>query len=414
MMAVNWWSMGLTFFWLVGMLASLRGQQLENPSLAHVQRTMGRMAASTPENPATVRWLFYGQSITAQKWTAEVQQVLQHRFPSVRFVFENPAIGGFQSPDLLRTAAHDLYPWYPDLLVFHVYGPLNEFETLLQRTRARTTAEIVLWTSHLSSEETLDKDPDKEPRIAGIRALARRYECHLIDVRKKWINHLKKTGLKPSAFLRDGIHLNEKGNALLASFMVEEWMAKPEVKTTPLAGEVRWVPSASSEVDQRVSGQWTLDFEGNRVVVVSNGQDDAPTEVLIDGQSRHLNPDSWAVSRPGAAPDIWMPAIKQVGFEKTPVEEAWTLTCLPGSAADGTRIRFRVDGSVTGLDGEGFSDRRFVSRSGRVVIEPQDWHLEWCLGYRKMKLPDLFKIRWKTYPLFSRGIARDHSGTESV
>jgi hypothetical protein len=26
---------------------------------------------------------------------------------------------------VIRTADHELYPWYPDLLFFHVYGPMR-------------------------------------------------------------------------------------------------------------------------------------------------------------------------------------------------------------------------------------------------------------------------------------------------
>jgi hypothetical protein len=79
-----------------------------NPSVANIQRTLARMAASTPDKPATVRWMFYGQSITAQPWTRLVEQDLARRFPSVNFVFHKPAIGGFTSPALIRTAEHDL------------------------------------------------------------------------------------------------------------------------------------------------------------------------------------------------------------------------------------------------------------------------------------------------------------------
>ena len=87
----------------------------------------------------------------------------------MKFMFHNAAIGGFISPALIRTAEHDLYPWYPDILVFHVYGPVDKYEEIIRNVRARTTAEIVLWTSHLSARETLDKNPDAEQRIVAIR-----------------------------------------------------------------------------------------------------------------------------------------------------------------------------------------------------------------------------------------------------
>lgn len=59
--------------------------------------------------------------------------------------------------------------------------------------------------------------------------------------------------------------------------------------------------------------------------------------------------------------------------------------------------RFTVVGSVTGPDGEGTSDRRFVSRSGRVVIEPADWGVEYAMELAGVqKVPDRFSVRWKS------------------
>ena len=43
----------------------------------------------------------------------------------------------------------------------------------------------MLWTSHLSAAETLDKNPDDDARIVAIRAIAKKYDCLLIDVAKE-------------------------------------------------------------------------------------------------------------------------------------------------------------------------------------------------------------------------------------
>ena len=45
-------------------------------------------------------------------------------------------------------------------------------------------------------------------------------------------------------------------------------------------------------------------------------------------------------------------------------------------------------GSATGEDGEGYSTNRFVSHSGRVVIEPDDWNLAYCVAVFKHALPE--------------------------
>ncbi len=50
---------------------------VENPTAIHIQRTMKALEESTAEKPATVRVLFYGQSIVAQGWTKVLMDMLK-------------------------------------------------------------------------------------------------------------------------------------------------------------------------------------------------------------------------------------------------------------------------------------------------------------------------------------------------
>ena len=110
-----------------------------------------------------------------------------------------------------------------------------------------------------------------------------------------------------------------------------------------------------------------------------------------------------------------MPVIKQVWFEKAPVAGDWKLTCLPESRADGKQSHFGVEGSVTGVDGEGFKDRRFVSRTGRAVIQPADRHLAWADACStNLELPAGFQVTWKTYPQFASAQELQPAGTEII
>ncbi len=118
------------------------------PVGAERSRTMRLLATSTPERRNTVRILFYGQSITEQKWSEQVAADLRRRFPHADLVVENRALGGFASQLLVKTAETDLYPFYPDLVVFHVFGAHDKYEDILRRTRERTTAEILQQNDH--------------------------------------------------------------------------------------------------------------------------------------------------------------------------------------------------------------------------------------------------------------------------
>jgi hypothetical protein len=386
-----------------------------NPSAAYIQRTMKTLEASTAEHPAQVRVLFYGQSITAQAWTKTVERQLEQRYPTAKFEFRNAAIGGYQSPVLIRTADHDLYPWYPDLFFFHVYGPMDKYEEIVKRVRERTSAEIVIWTSHLSS---LSRENINEVRTADderaelIRAVAPKYNCLLIDLRRKWRTHLADNKLNFRAFLSDGTHLNPQGCDLYAKFIGEELVRAPELGDNPATAGTITTVAATPGTD----GRLTLRFTGNRVLAVSDGTGaaGARAQVLLDGRPMDELRELWAITRPSVGPaKIWMPAINHIAFKQTPLEEDWTLTCLPDSTPDGKRIHFKVQGSVTGEDGEGGNMERFVSRSQRVIIEPTDWQIAWTLEYKKATLPEGFKVTWRAAPLFTRSYEPKPAGTRT-
>lgn len=391
----------------------------ENPSAAYIQRTMKMLEDSTAECPAHVRVLFYGQSVTAQAWTGIVQKRLEVQYPTVKFEFRNAAIGGYTSPLLVRTAEHDLYPWYPDLLFFHVYGPTDKYEEIVRQVRERTSAEIVIWTSHLSANENAaELASHLDARSQKILEVAAAYHCMGINLRKKWCDYLLGQNMSCTNLLRDSVHLNPAGCDLYAKGIGDELLRKPELGDDPVvSGTITTVAANAPAVTKGVDGSLTLTFTGNRVVAVSDGTGvaGAKANALLDGQPMDGMKALWAITRPSVGPaGIWMPAVNNIGFSQTLVQEDWTLTCLPDSDPDGTKIHFKVQGSVTGEDGEGWSAERFVSRSGRAIIEPSDWRVAWTLGYKKATLPEGFKVTWTAYPMFSRAYEPKAAGTRTL
>ena len=181
---------------------------------SHIQRSMRLMAESTSEKRNTVRVLFYGQSVTHQKWWKDVANDLKKRFPYTDLIIENHAIGGVSAPHLIFTAEYDLYPFYPDLLIFHVYGGghMDKYEEIIRRVRTRTTVDILLWTHHDAGRKN---DYIESERI---RKIAIKYNCGLVDVQEQWQKILEKRNLKPQYFLKDSVHLNSKGCRLLVPY----------------------------------------------------------------------------------------------------------------------------------------------------------------------------------------------------
>ena len=404
--------------------------QPANQSVLNIQRTMKALDESTAENPATVRLLFYGQSITAQGWTKLLMDNLKKRYPTVNFVWENRAIGGYESPSLIKTAETDLYPFYPDILFFHVYGPLDKYEEIVRRVRERTTAEIVLWTSHLKrSEDPVAMLRSRDERSRRILEIAEKYGCLAVDLNRKWSEMMIGYGYTMDDLLKDVIHMKDPGPALpaYAAFVGGELVRVPGTVGRPeFSGTVTSVKLDDPSVTRGKDGTIVLSFTGNRVVAVSDGTgaEGATATLLLDGRPVSSYPEMFANTRPSAIVN-WMPMIKLVTRKEgaVPVAEDWTLTYIEGTQPDGQKIHFRLDGSATGFDGEGWNTEPFVSNSGRAVIAPEDFHVwqyKYAKGNRyyvdrgldKAKVGD--KVEWKTVKMFADPYIPVPSGGQTV
>ncbi|MBT3288474.1 MAG: SGNH/GDSL hydrolase family protein [Victivallales bacterium] len=397
----------------------------ENASVRHIQRTMRQLNGDTGAGEP-VKILFYGQSITAQPWTLAVARILRTRFPDTRWNmrFVNRAVGGYQADKLSRIANTLLYPAYPDLVIFHDYGKLEYVDEMIRRLREETTADIVIWTPHVrvsgeGAKKWTEEHPvlgwDDDRRSEGFRRIAKKYDCMLIDVRKMWKAHLARTGEDPKTYLKDVIHLNEKGNTLLA-----EMIGRELVRTTTF-GEGRFPRNVSRvpvrTLEEEDDGVLTLPFTGNRVVAVADGANtDRPFSVRLDGKELSSFPEMFTYTP--MKPNLR--TLLRVGIGPDPVpDEEWTITFLKNttSAASKWSLPFRLTGSVTGDDGEGDINSDFVSNSGRIRMESVDWlrGLGQSFLFRNKKLPDnLTKLTFKILPMYHDRFVPGDQGHETV
>ena len=274
----------------------------------NVQRTMRLLATSTPQKRNTVRILFYGQSITEQRWWQAVADDLRARFPHANLVIENRALGGFASQLLVKTAETDLYPFYPDLLIFQVYGAHDKYEDIIRRVRERTTAEILQQNDHVTkpadfSEET---DPAKLWPPDGkhwgafmnhnwLPAVSKRYGTELCDQRGLWKRYLTDNGLQPKQLLIDGVHLNAHGEFLMSQCVKAYLRYDPKLGPAAADG---WVKTY--EVGKDVAwrdGVLRLALEGNRVDVIVKPGAAPPAAVKIDGRRPSEFPELYGFTR---------------------------------------------------------------------------------------------------------------------
>jgi hypothetical protein len=367
-----------------------------------IERTMNLLQSSSPQHRNTVRVLFYGQSITKQDWWKLVAARLRARYPFADLVIENRAIGGFASPMLRRTLVHDIPLFAPDLIIFHDYGGEPEYEEIIRWIRANTTAEMLLQTDHITwLPNPAGGDSEKELKSYNwhekhcrewLPEMARKYGLGLADVREPWRQHLAENRLQPKDLLRDGVHLNEGGDALMQELVMRSFISRRLYSSPVIDRPADWRGGRLTEV-----------FEGNRVDLLASRGGRQPytrARVLIDGKPPSAFPELYAITRPSDSLAVDWPFVIRVDHSAPLVIEDWFLTIIDTDDANSV-VRFTVRGSQTGPDGEGVSTERFVSKSGRVVLDPADWHLNRAAEYSKKTTPTGSVCHWRVVPMFS-------------
>lgn len=369
-----------------------------------IQRTMTLLATSTPRHRNTVRVLFYGQSITEQHWSREVGDWLRQKYPNANLIIENRAIGGHSSQLLWRTAEADLYPFQPDLLIFHVYGSHIDYERIIRSVLERTTAEVLLQTDHITKpEELVDPATQPAPTMANWSAwwnqfflpdlVKRLGHIELLDQRTLWRQYLNDNHLAPTQLLVDGVHLNDWGCHVMAQLVEQHLVYHPDEPRT-------WSSLVRDETPKWNGDRLELNFTGNRIDLIPSASDAGmKVRVLVDGKAPSTMPDLYGVTRVSPWPNTSWPLILRTTAKTQLQLEDWTVK-FHHVSEDCKSFSFEVVGSKTGPDGEGRSDAPFVSRSGRVAIEPEDWNLAYCKRVFKTSTPTDLKATWTVVPHF--------------
>jgi len=358
------------------------------PYGARIQRTMKLLATSTPEHRNRVKILFYGQSIIAQNWWKSIVADLRERYPNADIVAENPSIGGFMSPQLKDTMYADCYPANADLICFHDYGSdTPEMEQMMEEMFANmhrlTTAEVMPFTHHISwignPMHQRGDDRDSEHFIQW----SAKYGFEPVDIRTSWKSYLDYKKSTGKEFLKDIIHLAPTGESLWYKITMPHFTYLPATKPywsdsikvyTPdgkrfAADEKREYPVVATTLVKPLK----LAFEGNRVDVLGApmpGANPGTANILIDGKAPSAFPELYYATRGSRPPNFFQPMIRRAQVGKDPKIEVWTFT-FSKMSKDGTDFEYEVKGSITGPDGKGNAKEKFVSNSGRLILDPQ-------------------------------------------
>jgi hypothetical protein len=373
------------------------------PPFSRIQRTMTLLATSTPERRNRVRILFYGQSGLRQLWAYALADQLKARFPYADLDLRNLAIGGFSTQVLWRPAEQDLYPFYPDLLLLEVTGDHYKYEEIVAATRRRTTAEVLLLNYAASWLPTGDHTVDDKhlPNYYWAETMsythlphfAKKYGCEMGDVRSFWKHYFIESGLRPHDLHPPGQHdFNAHGQALQQRLVNAFFHYDPALPTDSWRDLVRTY-NVGQEAGWR-DGKLTLECDGNRIDLLAansaaRGVGKLRASVRIDGKRPSEFPELYVITRPNDVPGIDWPwrvgSCIRVTWRTPLIVEDWTLR-FTEMADDVSGFAFDVTGSVTGPDGHGRSGERFMSNSGRVILEPEDWWLKQAFNLCKTRM----------------------------
>lgn len=333
---------------------------------SRVQRFQARAREGAGGPP--IRVLIYGQSIVAQPWSMSAVRSFAAAHPGPGWVIENRSVGGVTMEYLVRLAEADLFPFNPDLVILHAYGTPEEQSRMLGTIRTRTTAEVMVFNNHYASW-----DASVLPGLGAfdsqhLPAVAAAHDACLVDVRTPWRDELIRRQMPIASLLLDHVHPNEQGQRILGTVLSDHLHApvsQPPVNPWDGGRVRRTVTTAIPGASAR-----RLAFHGNRVQVLAPAR--SRSRVLIDGAAPSQTRAGRVHGHPTPWPGTRWPFHLHIRHEAPLLDERWTLR-VTAVEPDG-HLQFSVSGGVTGSDGEGHSSKRFVSRSGRVVLEPEDWY----------------------------------------
>lgn len=294
-------------------------------------------------NGPPFRVLFYGQSITLQYWWAELAQWLRTNFPNRNLEITNLALPGFTSEYLHRAAEADLYPHYPDLLIFQNYGAAEYYTKMIRNVRRRTTADIIIQTDHptqdseLSEPTTREELPWQQPYNAWrnyvfLPDLARQVSAELADIRSGWKNHLAIHHLSTSNLLADHIHLNRQGEILMRELLKAHFRLISGSSSDTWSNAFRTINLANSALWS--NGVLRVPFHGNRIDLTCE-RVTAPVQARIDGRKPSELPELFHFGRADLYPNSPWPFVIGLSSRKPLVEEIWTLKVLDFGASQG-------------------------------------------------------------------------------
>ena len=218
-----------------------------SPALGGLLCAVLLLSCSTPSLKKGERIVFLGDSITEEGdlWGGYVRRISEEigrRFPDQDIAVIGAGISGNKVPDLEARLDRDVLSANPTLVVVYIGindvwhwtsnqgTPKDIYENGLKNIIGRiqeTGTRVMLCTPSVIGVRTDNTNPldsmlDEYAAIS--RAVAKETKASLIDLRRLFLEHLRRVNpdIKDSGILtRDGVHLNENGNRMVARWILD-------------------------------------------------------------------------------------------------------------------------------------------------------------------------------------------------
>lgn len=300
-------------------------------------------------------------------WKEEIPK----RFPKIREVEYRKMVGNSCPWQYLRGwARHLVVPDQPDLVIIYTIGDPADLEKLLVELRGQTTADILVPSIHWRTGDAEDwgkSENSPQQDVSAVREVCAKHGVEFVENRRDWGRYLEENRLPIPSLLKDAVHQSDYGAWIINQNLLAHLRRPEQFRYDPEERERTMEPKPEAD------GSWRFPFSGTRIDLEGRKSPTGATfKVLVDeGKTKSFkmtyvlpNPGNAKVGK-GSVPRDQAPHGIKLGPD--PLPQSWTIA-MTSDAGD-----YRVEGSVTGPDGEGNAFQPFTSRSGQIGIDPNLW-----------------------------------------